>query len=73
MENLSKDRREELTERYERQRRPSSTVPSSRSDDSVHGSPPGTGPGTIHGPGGGSPSGGGPPGGGPRGGGRGRR
>jgi hypothetical protein len=49
LENLSERRREELTQRHERQRRPSSTT--SRSSDSLHGSRPSTGPGTVGGPG----------------------
>ena len=48
LENLSKERREELTQRHEMQRRPSSTT--SPSNDSLHGSRPSTGPGTAHGP-----------------------
>jgi len=51
LENLSKDRREELTQRHERQHRPSSTRNSSGSDDSLRGPSPGAGPGTVGGPG----------------------
>jgi hypothetical protein len=47
--NLSKERREELTQRHERQHRPSSRT--SQSNDSLHGSRPSTGPGTVGGPG----------------------
>ncbi len=58
LENLSKERREELTQRHERQRGPSSRT--SQSNDSLHGSRHSTGPGTAHGPGtGGGPSRGG--------------
>ena len=49
LENLSKERREELTQRHENQRGPGSRT--SQSDDSFHGSRPSTGPGTAHGPG----------------------
>jgi len=49
LENLSKERREELTHRHERQRGPSSRT--SQSNDSLHGSRPSTGPGTVGGPG----------------------
>ncbi len=64
LENLSKDRRDEVTQRHERQHRPSSTGQSSGSDGSLRGSPPGAGPGTVGGPGrGGSPGGGGSQGG----------
>ena len=69
LENLSKDRREELTQRHERQRASSSRATSSRSDDSLRRSGPSTGPGTVGGPGrGGNPRGGGSQGGnrGPR-------
>ena len=47
--NLGKERREELTQRHERQHRPSSRT--SQSNDSLHGSRPSTGPGTVGGPG----------------------
>ena len=69
LENLSKDRREELTQRHERQRASSSRATSSRSDDSLRRSGPGTGPGTVGGPG----RGGSPQRGGSQGGNRGRR
>ena len=56
LENLSEDRREELTQRHERQGASSSRAPSSRSDDSLRRSGPSTGPGTVSGPArGGSP------------------
>ncbi len=56
--NLTKKRREELTQRHERQRGPGSRT--SQPNDSLHGSRPSTGPGTAHGPGtGGGPSRGG--------------
>ncbi len=48
-ENLTKERREELTQRHERQRGPGSRT--SQSNDSLHGSRPSTGPGTVGGPG----------------------
>ena len=69
LENLSKDRREELTQRHERQRASSSRATSSRSDDSLRRSGPSTGPGTVGGPG----RGGSPQRGGSQGGNRGRR
>ena len=47
--NLSKERREELTQRHERQPHPSYRT--SQSNDSLHGSRPSTGPGTVGGPG----------------------
>ncbi len=47
-ENLTKERREELTQRHENQRGPGSRT--SQSNDSLHGSRPSTGPGTAHGP-----------------------
>ncbi len=47
--NLPKDRQQELAQRHE-QRGPSSGASSSRSDDSLHGSRPSTGPGTVGGP-----------------------
>ena len=50
LENLSKKRREELTKRREMQRGPSSRAPSSRSNSSLRGSHPSTGPGTVRGP-----------------------
>ncbi len=60
LENLSEKRRDEVTQRHERQRASSSRAPSSRSDDSLRRSGPSTGPGTVGGPGrGGSPRGGG--------------
>lgn len=49
LENLSKERRDELTQRHERQRGPGSRT--SQSNDSLHGSRPSTGPGTVGGPG----------------------
>lgn len=49
LENLSKERREELTQRYENQRGPGSRT--SQSNDSLRGSRPSTGPGIAHGPG----------------------
>ncbi len=74
LENLSEKRREELTQRHERQRASSSRATSSRSDDSLHRSGPGAGPGTVGGPArGGTPRGGGSQGGGSQGGNRGRR
>lgn len=69
LENLSEDRREELTQRHERQRASSSRATSSRSDDSLRRSGPSTGPGTVGGPG----RGGSPQRGGSQGGNRGRR
>jgi len=69
LENLSKDRRDEVTQRHERQHRPSSTGQSSGSDHSLSRSSPDAGPGTVGGPG----RGGSPPGGGSQGGNRGRR
>jgi len=62
--NLSEKRRDEVTQRHERQHRPSSTRHSSGSDDSLRGPSPGAGPGTVGGPGrGGSPQRGGSQGG----------
>ncbi len=49
LENLSKERRDELTQRHENQRGPGSRT--SQSNDSLHGSRPSTGPGTVGGPG----------------------
>ncbi len=70
LENLGKDRRDEVTQRHERQHRPSSsTGHASGSDDSLSRSSPGAGPGTVDGP----SRGGSPRGGGSQGGNRGRR
>lgn len=61
--NLPEDRQQELAQRHE-QRGPSSVASSSRSDDSLRGSRPSTGPGTVGGPSrGGSQRGGSPQGG----------
>ncbi len=64
LENLTKERQQELAQRHEAQQGPSSGASSSRSDDSLRGSRPSTGPGTAGGP---------SRGGSQRGGGRGRR
>jgi hypothetical protein len=48
--NVHKERQEELAQRHE-QHGPGSGASSSRSDDSLRGSRPSTGPGTAHGPG----------------------
>ena len=69
LENLGKDRRDEVTQKHERQSRPSSTGGSSGSDHSLSGSSPGASPGTVGGPSRGRSS----PGGGSQGGNRGHR
>ena len=51
LENLNRDRRDEVTQKHERQSRPSSTGGSSGSDHSLSRSSPSAGPETVGGPG----------------------